>query len=278
MHTILLFSRNTASDLQLHVISGTLADFSIMTEKKQIYHSKKPLALYLFGDVLLMELTAAGELEPIVRKKVYADPVRSPSVQAGARYLTQFYRSRTAVMRSFIEMLHDPHFLEQETMEVVREYISAAENTRKTEILHDLAPVQGAMPIKRVHLTATGSRGGIYHHVTLQPSGSTRSKEVRSRFDTGAEISLISDTLQKELNARGTGQYIKIMGIDEIAKPTELVPLEITVGGLKMHCQAAVYPQLHRKVKAHFLLGEDIATTASDHGIDLMKHRIGGSK
>jgi hypothetical protein len=277
MQQILLFTRDKTDQLQLIMEQGALDDNGIHTSRNHHYRSAKPLSLYLFGDVLLMELTASGELIPVVRKKIYADPERSPSVQAGVRYLTQFYRSRAAIMRSFITMLQDPHFLEQETMEVVREYITAAESTRKSEIVQEMAPATATFPIKRVHLTATGSRGGIYHHVSLRTPGGVEPKFVRSRYDTGAEISLISDSLLKELNARGSGQYVNIMGIDEIAKPSEIVSLEITVGGLKMQCQAAVYPQLHRKVKAHFLMGEDIATTASDHGVDLMKKRIGGS-
>jgi hypothetical protein len=277
MQKIIFFSREKSGSLHLIGAQGTLHDYTMHTIHNQTFRATKPLSLYLFGDLLLMELNAAGELVPLVRKKIYADPARSPSVQAGVRYLTQFYRSRAAIMRSFISMLQDPHFLEQETMDVVREFITASESTRKSEILHEMEPATATFPIKRVHLTATGSRGGIYHQVSLKTPGGVAQKQVRSRYDTGAEISLISDSLLKELNARGSGQYVNIMGIDEIAKPSEIVPLEITVGGLKMQCQAAVYPQLHRKVKAHFLMGEDIATTASDNGVDLMKKRIGGS-
>ena len=277
---ITLFNRKNAGSLNRVTLDADVRmnDLVMPSNPKEVFfYSNYNLPDYLFGDVLLMYYDQTQELYPIVRQKLYAEPTLDPEIQSTIESVKKGYEKAQEEISRYLDKIRDPTQIAPEFWENVDRFIQTQDTNRRMQMtpVNQVYSTKKMFPIRHINVTSNSMRTPtgkkIFKKMTIKGKGGEIAKEVVSRVDSGAEQSCIAPILASELQAKDTGDFVYLSGIDEGITLAPVVEVEVEIEGQNFLVPAAVYSKLSRVVESDFLTDAGLYISASKKGIKFVE-------
>jgi predicted aspartyl protease len=239
-----------------------------------LFYSNASIPSYLFGDCLLMYCDQTPELFPMIRPRLFANPTWNPEIQSTIESVKKGLDHAQSEVGRYIEMVRDPTQLAPEFMENVKEFIQAQEAAHKartttTAVNSMQSKKQHLFPVKHINVARIRSGAKLFKQMTVK--GRKGEKMLQSRIDSGAEAICVTPRLSSEVDAKDTGEFIYLSGIEQGLILAPVVEMEVEIDGQVFPIHAALFSGLNDVVGSEFLTDAGLFIEASKRGIKFVE-------